>query len=412
MPWPIYLALKQLFPTGRRFPFFTAISVLGVSLGVMVLVIVTSVMGGFGHELRKMIVQMEGEIQVKPVTSQPILEPAETLKRIQGTNGVTAATAFVAGPVMVLTEGRNPAFPLFRGIDLETVEKVTNIGRFVLIGSLKDLDDDSVILSAKVAQDLGANLGDQIQIITPLFLVNISRDEVILPRKFRIAGFFEIGHQHLDSSTIFGTLRAAQELYGMGGTVHGFYVRVQPDANELAVVANLNRALPPEVRALPWTVSWESFLWVLELEKTITAFMLLFIVIIAAFSVMSSLLISVVRKTREIGLLGALGGKSRDVALCFCTQAFIIGVAGTIVGLALGFGVIAIRQPIVDGIAKLLNREATLRQFYQFTQLPAHPIASDIIMTAVAAIVISTLAGLLPAWRAAKLKPVEALRSE
>jgi lipoprotein-releasing system permease protein len=151
---------------------------------------------------------------------------------------------------------------------------------------------------------------------------------------------------------------------------------------------------------------------VLNLEKTINFFLLLFIVIIAAFSVMSSLLISVVRKTREIGLLGALGGKPREVALCFCTQAFIIGVAGTGVGVALGFGFLEIRQPIVNGIAALLHREATLRQFYQFSELPSHPVASDIIMTVIAAIVISTLAGLLPAWRAAKLKPVEALRSE
>jgi lipoprotein-releasing system permease protein len=163
---------------------------------------------------------------------------------------------------------------------------------------------------------------------------------------------------------------------------------------------------------MPWTQKWESFLWVLNLEKTINFFLLLFIVIIAAFSVMSSLLISVVRKTREIGLLGALGASRRDVALCFCTQAFIIGVTGTLSGLGLGFGVLAVRNDLVHGIARLLQREDTLKQFYQFTDLPAHTLPSDLILTVVAAIVISTLAGLLPAWRAARLKPVEALRSE
>jgi lipoprotein-releasing system permease protein len=139
---------------------------------------------------------------------------------------------------------------------------------------------------------------------------------------------------------------------------------------------------------------------------------MLFIVIIAAFSVMSSLLISVVRKTREIGLLNALGARVRDIALCFCVQAFVIGVTGTAVGFGLGFGFLSIRNQIVHGIAKLLDRQDTLRQFYQFTDLPANPESSDMIVISVMAIIISTLAGLLPAWRAAKLKPVEALRSE
>lgn len=410
MPWYFYLALKQLFPTGRKFPFFTAISVMGVSLGVMVLVVVTSVMGGFGYELRRMIVQMEGEIQVKAQT-QPIMDVATTLKTVQATPGVQAATPFVSGPVMVLAAG-HPAFPMFRGIDVGTVEKVTEISRFVRVGSLNDLDDDSVILSFEVAQQLGVRLGEEVEIVTPLFLAKVSNDEIVLPRRFRVVGLFEIGHQHLDSSTIFGTFRAAQDLYGMGKGAHGLYVRVQPGASEEAVVANLNRALPPDIRAYSWMESWQSFLWVLNLEKTINFFLLLFIVVIAAFSVMSSLLISVVRKTREIGLLGALGGQARGVALCFCTQAFIIGVTGTAVGLVLGFTILAVRNHIVHGIAGVLHREETLRQFYQFSDLPAHTLPSDIIIIVIAAIAISTLAGLIPAWRAAKLKPVEALRSE
>ena len=409
MPWPVYLALKQLFPTGRRFPFFTAISVMGVALGVMVLVVVTSVMGGFGHELRRMIVQTEGEVQVK---ARGLLDDVGgVLKTVRATPGVAAATPFVAGPVMVLAEGR-PAFPVFRGLDLESVEDVVNLQRFVHAGAIAELDDDSIILSAAVAQQLGVRLGDKVEIFSPLFIERLKRDEIFLPRQYRVAGYFEIGHQHLDSSTLYGTLRAAQEIYGLGSAVHGINVRLQPGVNEVEAAARLNRTLPPNVEAMPWTRSWESFLWVLNLEKTINFFLLLFIVIIAAFSVMSSLLISVVRKTREIGLLGALGGRPRDVALCFCCQAFVIGLTGTLVGVAADFGVLAIRNDLVRGIAGVLNREDTLRQFYQFTDLPAHTLPGDLILTVVAAVVISTLAGLLPVWRAARLKPVEALRSE
>lgn len=408
MPWYFYLALKQLFPTGR-FPFFTAISITGVALGVWVLVVVTSVMGGFGYELRRMIVQTEGEVQVK---GNGVIEnvPA-VLATVKAAPGVAAATPFVAGPVMVLGSGR-PAFPIFRGVDLDTVEQVASLQRFIRIGRLEDLDDDAIILSSEVASQLGARLGHVIEIYSPLLIEKLKADEVFLPRQFRVVGFFEIGHQHLDSSTIYGTLRAAQELYGLGRGVHGLNVRIGAGQDENVVARGLNGLLPVGAVAMPWTQSWESFLWVLNLEKTINFFLLLFIVIIAAFSVMSSLLISVVRKTREIGLLGALGASAREVALCFCVQAFIIGVTGTAVGLALAFGTLEIRNNIVHGIASVLGRTDTLRQFYQFTDLPSHTLTSDLVMTIVASVVISTLAGLIPAWRAAKLKPVEALRSE
>lgn len=409
MPWYFYLAVKQLFPTGRRFPFFTAISVMGVSLGVAVLVIVTSVMGGFGYELRRMIVQTEGEVQVK---SRGLIEDVGgVLAKVRAAPGVAAATPYVTGPVMVMSAGR-PAFPLFRGLDLTTVGQVANLQRFITGGRLDDLDDDSVILSAEVATQLSAGIGDRIEIYSPLLIEKLKSDEIFLPRQFRVVGYFQIGHQHLDSSSIYGTVRAAQELYGLGRSVHGINVRLLPGVSEDEGALRLNRVLPAGTVAFSWTQSWESFLWVLNLEKTINFFLLMFIVVIAAFSVMSSLLISVVRKTREIGLLGALGGSAREVALCFCVQAFIIGVTGTAIGLGLGFGVLAMRNDLVHGIAGLLNRQDTLRQFYQFTDLPAHTMPGDLITTVVAAIAISTLAGLLPAWRAARLKPVDALRGE
>ena len=255
-------------------------------------------------------------------------------------------------------------------------------------------------------------MGDIIEIYSPLLIERLKRDEIFLPREFRVVGLLEIGHQQIDSSTIYGTLRAAQELYGLGEGVHGINVRLRPGSDEGAAVARLNAALPPEMMAYLWLESWADFLWVLNLEKSINFFLLLFIVIIAAFSVMSSLLIAVVRKTREIGLLGALGARARDVALCFCAQAFVIGVSGTVLGLGLGFGVLAIRNDLVHGLAGLLQRGDTLSQFYQFSDLPAHTLPGDLVLTVVAAIFISTLAGLLPAWRAARLRPVEALRSE
>ena len=132
----------------------------------------------------------------------------------------------------------------------------------------------------------------------------------------------------------------------------------------------------------------------------------------AAFSITSSLLVTVVRKTREIGLLGAMGGSARDVAACFCVQGLFIGLAGTVAGLALGFALLHWRNALVGFIAKLTMGQETFVKFYQFSSLPAYTETKDVVMIVVFSVIASTLAGLIPAWRAAKLKPVEALRSE
>ena len=409
MPWYLYLALKQLFPTGRRFPFFTFISVMGVALGVALLVVVTSVMGGFGYEIRRMIVDTEGEIQIK--SGGFITDSAEVLKKARAVPGVVAATPYAAGALMIEYHGK-PAYPGMRGLDLATVEEVVQLSKYVRQGSLDDLDDDSVMLSSQLARSIGASLGSKIEVYSPLMIERFKSDEIFMPREVRVVGIVEIGHQQLDSSTVYCTIRLAQDLYGLGSSVHGINVRVREGQNEDEVAARLNAALPYGIRAFSWMDSFSDFLWVLQLEKNMIFFLLLFIVIVAGFSVASSLLISVVRKTREIGLLGALGGKSRQVAACFCFQGLIIGICGTLLGLGLGFVALTFRNDFVLLVTKLTQRDEVLQRFYQFSQLPSHTAVNDIVLIVVSSVFISMLAGLLPAWRAARLKPVEALRSE
>jgi len=409
MPWYLYLAFKQLFPTRRKAPFFTIASILGVALGVGLLLIVQSVMAGFGFQIRRMIVETEGEIQVKAHAYIPNYR--DVVKKIEGVHGVAAATPNAAGMLLVRFEGKF-APPMMRGVDVQSVSRVVPLERYVRVGSFDDLDDDSVILSAGLANTLGAWVGSTVELYSPLILERMSRDEVILPKSAKVVGILEIGHQQLDSSTVYCTLRMAQELYGLGTMVHGINVRLKPGVSEDDVALQINGVLPPDIRAYSWMDSFSDFLWVLNLEKSMMFFLLLCIVIVAAFSVMISLLISVVRKTREIGLIGALGGKPRHVAACFCAQSTFVGICGTMVGLAGGFGLLAIRNPIVHGIARAVNHEQDLARFYQFSDLPSHTTGQDIVLIIVFTLLFATLAGLLPAWRAAKLKPVEALRSE
>jgi lipoprotein-releasing system permease protein len=409
MPWFLYLALKQLFPGGKRFPFLTAISVVGVALGVAVLVVVTSVMGGFRYEIRHMIVDTEGDVQVRGEYGIP--DYRSVARQIEQVTGVEATTPFVTDFVMLLFQDK-PIGTKLVGLDPASVEKVIQLGHYLIAGSFDDLDDDSVILSSGVANSLGATVGDSLEVASPLIYQKMKSDEYVLPRRVRIAGIIHMGNQQLDTDTVYCTLRLAQDLYDKGQGVDGLYVRLKAGSNEDDAAALLNAKLPPNFRAQTWMDIYSDFLWVLSLEQNMIFFLLLFIVIVAAFSVTSSLLISVIRKTREIGLLGALGAGPMEVAACFCAQGWLIGIFGTLVGLGLGFGALAVRNDIVLWITRITQRQAVLERFYQFSELPSHPDAHYITLIIVLTIIISTLAGLLPAWRAARLKPVEALRSE
>jgi lipoprotein-releasing system permease protein len=409
MPWYFYLALKQLFPAGRRLPFFTLISVAGVGLGVALMLVSTSVMGGFGYQIKRMIIDTQGEVQIRgrgPIEATAAMEQA-----IARVPAVTAAAPYAQGVVM-LEFNRRPAFPTIQGFALERMRPVIPLERYLIAGAWSDLDDDAVILSSLLANSLGVSVGDLVSVYSPLMLERMKAQEVLLPRTVRVAGIFQIGHQQLDSSTVLCSLRLMQDLYGMEQLIHGYNVRLQPGADPDAAVAALNAVLPPVARALTWFEANADFQAVISFERNMIFFLLTFIIVVAAFSITSSLLVTVVRKTREIGLLGAMGGSARQVALCFCVQGLLIGVGGTLGGLGLGFALLHYRNALVQFIASLTMGPEVFAKFYQFSSLPAHTESKDVMIIIVFSILAATLAGLIPAWRAAKLKPVEALRSE
>lgn len=410
MPWPIYLALKQLFPTGRV-SFFTLISVLGVGLGVALMLVSTSVMGGFGHQIQRMIIDTQGEVQVRARSVLDAKVAASTEAALAKQPQVASYAPYAAGVVMLEFE-RRPAFPSITGFDVERMKEVIPLQRYLISGQIDDLDDDSVILSSILARTLGVRVGDTVSIYSPLMMERLKKNEVLLPREVRVAGIFQIGHQQLDSTTVLCSLRLMQDLYGLGRTIHGYNVRLKPGADEYAVALALNDALPVQAYALTWFESNADFQAVLSFERNMIFFLLTFIIIVAAFSITSSLLMSVVRKTREIGLLAAMGGRARDVALCFCAQGLVIGGAGTVVGLTLGFALLHWRDSIVKLIASFTMGQEAFVKFYQFSSLPAHTAPKDVVIIVVFSLAAATLAGLIPAWRAARLKPVEALRSE
>lgn len=415
MPWFLQLALRQLFPAGRIRPsFFFLVSVLGVSLGVLILVIVQSVMAGFDREHRAKMIMTTGHVDIRAGGSV-IHSQDRILDLLAQKPEVEAAVPYAQGIVM-LTSGDRPAFPIIMGIDFNQEKQVIPFKQqhLVIEGSVDDIDDDSVLLSTGLANRLGAWVGSEVEIYTPLMIEKLDADEVMLPRRLRVCGIFETGWTPVDSNTMVSTLPLMQDLYELGGGVHGVSVRLKEDDDQAAwdLAMLLNTELPKGIYAQTWMDLNRDFLWVLAFEKNMMLFLLLFIVIVAAFAISVAQLLTVMRKTREIGLLEAMGARPLHLALLYCFQGFFIGLLGVVIGSSAAVAALHYRDPVISFLARITQSRAALEQFYQFTHLPVYYDRHDFIVISVATLIISTLAGLIPAIRAAFMNPAQALRSE
>jgi len=385
-------------------------SVAGVALGVAVLLCVASVMNGFGKEIRGKLVEINGHLQVY---GNGILEAPEALAaRLAKDPEVAGATPLSEGVVMIQCENR-PAFPGIRGLDPKTATSVIPIDRYVFQGKWEDLDDDSILLSSQLAAALGAYVGGTVDVFTPLMLDRLKKDEVLLPRTLKVAGLFETGWSAVDANTAVVSLRLMRELYGLGEGAHKIAVKLKDAGTDMGLTARAaerfnDKVLSPPLSAVTWMDGNREFLNIILLEKSVMVFIMFLILVVAAFSITTSLHTSVVRKTREIGLLGALGARARQTACVFCLQGLVIGVAGSVLGCALALVLLHYRNAIVG----LFMDPLTMAKYYQFLSFPVDYVASDFIKVVLFAVLAATAAGLLPAWRAARIKPSETLRHE
>lgn len=410
MPWYLYHALKQLFPSGRFFSFFSLMSIMGVMLGVCVLIIVQSVMNGFGEGIRQRLVETEGDIRIR--SNQVIYDWEDYYEKLGAQENILAVSTYAEGVVMLQHQNR-PQFPVVRGIDPLEQEQVVPLEKFITIGSLDTFDDEGIFLGEGLAHTLRAGPGSVVEVFTPLMLERLKDDEVLLPREFRVIGLFRTGSPAVDGNTMIATLRVMQELYGLEDGVHGMVLRLRPGVEAFTYARELeDRLLRPGLEAVSWLESNRDFLFVVEQEKRIISFILIFIILVASFSIAIALMMAVIRKTREIGLLVAMGARPRQVAYSFCFQGLVIGSIGTLCGIMMALLCLHFRRPILVAYSKLTQSEVNFLGVYDVYEIPVHYLASDFIIVTCFAIGISTLAGLLPAFRAARLKPADALRSE
>jgi lipoprotein-releasing system permease protein len=422
----LFLALRYLKPKRTFLSIITLVSILGVTLGIMVLILVISVMTGFEQELRRKVIGFDAHVIV---SNGGVLENWEaTAEQAMKNPHVKAAAPFVQGPVIVEYQNRRLA-PKIRGVDGELERKVVNVADFIVDGSY-DLDGNKTVIGSELARELGVGIGENVTVFSPgnfnqildeLDRIQRSGDkstdvsalkQMILPTELEVAGIFESGRYLYDSEFLLVPLHIGQELYNLGGGAHGLALATTDPYLANSVRDELNTAMTPPHFAMSWIDMNKQIFDAIRMERNVMFFLLMFIILVAAFGIMNTLITVTVQKTREIGVMKALGAQTHQIIGVFVAQGMVVGVFGTLTGLAMGITMVQYRNEVSRFLSSALNIEIFPASVYQFSEIPAEIVTSDVVLICVSAFAICSLAALIPAWFAARLDPVKALRHE
>jgi lipoprotein-releasing system permease protein len=410
LPYEFFICLRYLKPKRAFASVITLISLTGVMLGVAVLIVVIAVMSGFDRDLRAKILEMNAHLVI---TNGGIIDHSDKLlKTVLAVPGVKAASPYVWGPVLIEFDRR--AFtPYVKGVDPARDRDVTALERFVRRGKY-DLDGQNVIVGAELAQQFRIMPGDKITVYSPRNFQKKDK-EVYLPVELTVSGIFDSGLYEFDLGIIFTSVTVAQDLYNLGRGVHEIAAMVEggddPQRSQAAAKL-LSAQLKPPLRVETWMQRNKKVLMAVQVEKNVMFFILFFIIIVAAFGICSTLITITIQKTREIGVLKALGAGPLGIMSIFVLQGLVVGVIGTLLGLGAGMLLLHYRNPFNRWLSSTLGCELFPREIYNFSEIPAQINTPDVAWICVTALIICTVAGIVPALRAARLDPVEALRYE
>ena len=410
VPFSLFLAFKYLKPKRNLLSVISVISMVGVMLGVAVLIIVLAVMSGFDDMWREKILGFDAHILI---TQQGMIDEPEKMAKIAGAvDGVAAVAPCVQG--LVFVQHKDMVYtPMMRGIDIEIEKRMGRLPQHMVSGAF-ELGENDVIVGRELARRLRLSVGDKLLVFSPQTFV-AKRDEITLPLEMTVAGIFEIGMWEYDIGFILLPLDAARELYGIESGVHALRVMTTDPFKAEKIARQIGASLRKDfydINVQTWMELNRQLFDALRVEKNMMFFLLIFIVLVAAFGITNTLIIVVVQKTKEIGLLKAVGFSSGSVMRVFLWQGLIQGVFGTAFGIILGLIMLYYRNAIMRAMSFGLHMELFPKELYHLSEIPAHTAVSDVALIAVLSIIICTLAGLLPAWRAARLEPAQALRYE
>jgi len=411
-PFEWMMAIRYL--RARRKEGFVSViawfSLLGIAIGVATLIIVMSVMNGFRAELMNRILGLNGHVNV--YASQGTLTDYEAkAKLVLDVPGVTSASPLIEGQVMATNNGqaRGAVMRGIRGDDLR--------GRSILAGNIKagTLDDfgpdDSIVIGTEMARRLGVGVGDKVTIISPKGQAT-AFGTVPRMRAFRVAATFSIGMFEYDSGFAFIPLRAAQIYFQMPGIVSNLEVFVDDPNHTDLIGEDIKRALNGDARVYDWQKTNASFFNAIQVERNVMFLILTLIIVVAAFNIISSLIMLVKDKGRDIAILRTMGATRGMIMRIFFIAGASIGVFGTLGGFALGLWFSLNIETIRQWIQSITGTELFAAEIYFLSQLPAKVDPMEVLATVLMGLGLSFLATLYPSWRAARLDPAEALRYE
>lgn len=427
-PFSLFLALRYLKPKRSFVSVITVISILGVTLGIWVMIVVISVMQGFDTELQQTVLGFEPEVTIQ---SDGLIDDwRQIIAQVDKIPGVIAAAPQVEGPVIAEHEDKVTT-PMMEGIDPAAELKVINLKALIKEGTY-NLDGDSVILGSTLADSLHARVGDKITITGPGNLRDVLNEirkesndpnstkklsdlkgELVMPADLTVTGIFESGRYEYDANVLFVSLSQGQELYNLEDSVHLIAVKTTGPGKPADQVKDiLNSSLPQPAYAQTWMDRNEDRFEAIRIERSVMFFIIMVIVIVAAFGIMTTLITVTVQKTREIGVMKALGATTPQIIWVFMMQGMVVGLFGTLAGLALGIGTVRYRNEFRAWLSQTLNVKIFPADIYDFAAIPAQIVPRDVAIICISAFVICSLAAFLPAWFAARLDPVKALRYE
>jgi lipoprotein-releasing system permease protein len=398
---------------GERFVSVIAIfSLVGIALGVATLIIVMSVMNGFRQELISQILGLNGDVGVYGAGG-PLTNYDDISARIRAVHGVTAAFPIVQGEVLMSGPQGGAVGGIARGITPDGLASLPTVANHVVAGNLKDLTGDGVIaIGGSLATQFNLQIGSNITLILPQGKATII-GTIPSIQSFRVVAIFQTGMQQYDSSFVFLPLAAAQTLFQQPNAATQIQVFVQDPDHDDAVKQDIVNALPTtQVNIQDWRQNNDSFLAAVTVEGNVMFLILTLIIVVAAFNVISSLIMMVKDKAKDIAILRTMGASSGAILRIFLMCGASVGVLGTLIGFGLGVVFCAYIEQIKQFVQKITGTPLFDPTVYYLESLPAkldwHQVTEVLIMS----FALSILATIYPSWRAARIDPIETLRSE
>ena len=385
---------------------------------------VISVMTGFDLQLRDRIIGFESHLIVRKLGG-PMQNYQQVAKFIRDQPKVTGASPFIEGPIVIETQRGERysqiAAPFLRGIDSETNNQVSDLEKSVVTGDFESIDGNGLLIGSALANRLSLSIGDPVAVYSMSLLREVrdvlkkdpaEQTTAPLADDYVIEGIFDIGYYEYNANGMVCSLFNAQDLFSLGNEANGIHVMLDDPEAATEMRKTLLAQLGPDFVVSTWLDRNKDIFNALVVEKNMIRFLLFFIVLVAAFGITSSMITFVVQKTREIGMLKALGASSRQVVWVFMSQSVFVGLLGVSIGLALGLFAIEYRNEFLIFMNQTMEFSLFPASIYGFEELPAIVDPKDLWIICGGSLIFCVLAGVFPAFNAGRLQPVEALRHD